>query len=64
MIDIRMFKGDKGGGADVFFHLLVASALFGIFYAAYLILKWTFHIIVMCIAWLVAPLFDKNKNKK
>ena len=62
MIDIRTFKGDKS--TDWFSVMVLCSVLFGIFYAAYLIFKWTLHIIIICVAWLVAPLFDNNKKDK
>ena len=61
MIDIRTFKGDKGG--DWLFPLVLVSALLSVLYIAYLIVKWTLNILIICVAWLVAPLFDKDKNK-
>ena len=62
MIDVRMFKGDKG--TDWFSVMVLASVLFAIFYVTYTLVKWTINIIIICVAWLVAPLFDKKKKNK
>ena len=62
MIDVRMFKGDKN--TDWFSVLLLVSIMLGILYVAYTLIKWTINIITICVAWLVAPLFDKKKKNK
>jgi hypothetical protein len=62
MIDVRTFKGDKN--TDWFSVMVVVSTILFILYAVYTIIKWTLNIIIICVAWLVAPLFDNDKNKK
>ena len=61
MIDVRMCNGDKN--TDWFSVMVVVSTILFILYAVYTLIKWTLNIIIICVAWLVAPLFNKNKNK-